>query len=246
MENKELQGKVILITGAGKGIGRIFALELLKSGASVGACSRNTNDLLRLAEEAKRFSGNLLTSCFDVRDFEATQKFVEEIEGNFKRLDFAIINAGITTENATIENSDLAKWSETIEVNLIGSLKTAKAVIPLLKKSKQGSIIFIGSGLGHRGLPGTSSYSSSKAGVSMLTRILAQELIDSNILVNELIPGPVNTEIDRGIVERHSSGSFSNEWKKEPEDIIPLLKYMLSFPVKGPTGQTFSLTRREI
>ena len=95
-------------------------------------------------------------------------------------------------------------------------------------------------------MPGTSSYSCSKSGLWMLTKILAQELIEYNILVNELIPGPVKTQIDRSIDESRTAKAFSNEWNKNPEDVLPLLNFMLSFDETGPTGQTFSLTRREI
>ena len=240
--------KVCLITGAGKGIGREFTLSLLRNGYSVAACSRTESDLINLSKqvEERMLSDKFICKSFDVRHFEATQSFIIDLENKFGRLDCVIINAGVSTENSTLENADLNKWIEAIEINLIGAAKTAKAVIPALKKKGSGNIIFIGSGLGHRGMPGTSSYSCSKSGLWMLTKILAQELIEYNILVNELIPGPVKTQIDRSIDESRTAKAFSNEWNKNPEDVLPLLNFMLSFDETGPTGQTFSLTRREI
>jgi len=111
-----------------------------------------------------------------------------------------------------------------------------------------GQIIMIGSGLGHRGVPKKTAYSVSKAGQWMLTRILAQELVDDNILVNEIIPGPVQTSIDRDIraAKTSVSSTFTTEWNKEPKDLLPLLEFLLSQGKNGPTGQSFSLARRDL
>ena len=118
--------------------------------------------------------------------------------------------------------------------------------IPLIEEAGAGKIIFIGSGLGHKGLPGTSAYACSKAGLWMLVRILAQELIEKGITVNELIPGPVITDIDRNIEGRQPTVSFANEWRKETKDVLPMVEFLLTQPDKGPTGQSFSLMRRDV
>jgi 3-oxoacyl-[acyl-carrier protein] reductase len=115
-----------------------------------------------------------------------------------------------------------------------------------LKQRGAGKIIFIGSGMGHRGSPSRSAYCVSKAGLWMLTRILAQELSTYGICVNELVPGPVKTDFIRGREQALSAASGGGEWFKEPEDVAPLAVFLASQPRDGPTGQTFSLARREL
>jgi len=116
----------------------------------------------------------------------------------------------------------------------------------ILKQRGAGKIITIGSGLGHRGYAGGSAYSCSKAGLWMLTRILAQELMQYKISVNELIPGPVQTSIDDNAKTSNSKvKSMESEWQKQPKDVVPLALFLASQPDIGPTAQSFSLMRRD-
>ena len=133
-------------------------------------------------------------------------------------------------------------------MNLVGAYYTAKAAIPHLKQRGGGKIIAIGSGLGRRGRAGRSAYASAKAGLSMLTRVLALELWPHNISVNELVPGPVLTERVAQSYAHDPQSVFQDdsEWVKTPEDVVPLAVYMATQPEKGPTGQTFSLMRRDM
>lgn len=115
------------------------------------------------------------------------------------------------------------------------------------KKQGGGKIITIGSGLGHKGREDNSAYSCSKAGLWMLTRVLSQELHKFNISVNELIPGPVITNMGNGSMkDSNSAFSISSEWIKEPEDVTNLALFMATQPLVGPTGQSFSLMRRNL
>jgi 3-oxoacyl-[acyl-carrier protein] reductase len=116
--------------------------------------------------------------------------------------------------------------------------------VPFLKANGAGKIITIGSGLGHRGIEESSAYACAKAGLWMLTRVLAQELQRFNISVNELIPGPVDTgrlsdAFREQIVDR------LGEWVKEPDDVVDLALFIASQPDVGPTAQSFSLMRRD-
>src|SRR5213596_3629801 len=108
-------------------------------------------------------------------------------------LDILVINAGVDLDPHTVEHSQTELWRTTLETNLTGAYLCAKAAIPHLRQRGAGKIITVGSGLGHRGAPATAAYACSKAGLWMLTRVLAQELAQDNISVNELIPGPVET-----------------------------------------------------
>ena len=123
----------------------------------------------------------------------------------------------------------------------------ARAAIPYLKARGGGKIITIGSGIGHQGRVGSSAYASSKSGLWMLTRVLAQELWEHNISVNELVPGPVNTRPTADSAKRQESSVFAidSEWIKNPEDVAPLALFLATQPDKGPTAQSFSLIRRD-
>jgi len=222
-----------------------MAKHLAEQGAIVHAFSRNENDLESLKQEISK--GTVGVHTGDIRDHQRLAQVAATIERQDGRLDVLIANAGADLENESIENSDVDKWQETVEINLIGTYKTIRSAVALLKKSANGKLILVGSGLGHRGLPKKSAYSVSKAGTWMLTRILAQELLEYGIAVNELIPGPVMTEIGRAVAPTDRITTvFTQEWNKTPEDLLPLLEFLLSQGPKGPTGQTFSLARRDL
>jgi 3-oxoacyl-[acyl-carrier protein] reductase len=199
-------------------------------------------DLVSLKAEAVE----ALIRQADVSVLAEVEDFAREVRDRYGKLDALFINAGITSRDMSVEESDGAEWDRVISVNLLGAYHTAKCLIPLVKKSDNGKIIFLGSGLGHRGKAGTSAYSCSKAGVRMLMNVLSEELLESGVAVNELVPGPVNTNIDTGKKEKHSSVGYINEWYKEPSDLLPLVDFLLAQPKGGPTGQTFSLARRVI
>ena len=116
----------------------------------------------------------------------------------------------------------------------------------IAKQRGAGKIITVGSGVGHRGYAGSSAYACSKAGLWMLTRVLAQELWPFNISVNELIPGPVVTEMSAQETPSNPGVSaIESEWVKTPDDVVPLALFLAMQPVKGPTAQSFSLMRRD-
>jgi 3-oxoacyl-[acyl-carrier protein] reductase len=145
-----------------------------------------------------------------------------------------------------VEDSDPEAWRTTLEVNLLGAYYCAQAAIPALKQRGAGKIITLGSGLGHRGMGGMSAYACAKAGLWMLTRVLAQELASSQISVNELIPGPVVTSM-AGAQAAQGQGVFAieGEWAKTPNEVVPLALFLATQPAIGPTAQSFSLMRRD-
>jgi 3-oxoacyl-[acyl-carrier protein] reductase len=170
-------------------------------------------------------------------------------EQTFGGVDIVIVNAGIEEAEQSIEETDIDSWRRVIDVNLTGAFLTVRAAIPRLAKRGSGNVIVIGSGIGRRATAGRASYGCSTAGVWILTRILATDLIDKNILVNELIPGPVRTHLlgDRAaVIDKGLIPATRAEWVKEPEDVVPLALFLASLPSNGPTGQTFALNRREI
>ena len=149
-----------------------------------------------------------------------------------------VANAGVAVEQRLIENSDPRLWRKTVDINLTGAYHTAHAAIPHLRKRGTGKIILVGSGQRNRAAPGFSAYSCSKSGLWMLTQSLAVELVEHNISVNELIPGPVKTDMTR------DAAIPPGEWFKDPEDVVPLALFLASMPDVGPTAQSYSLMRR--
>lgn len=244
---KTLEGKVAVITGAGRGIGKAVALAYAGAGAAVVCAARSQEELAETVRAITQAGGRALAVKTDVTDEQAVNRLFEKAAGHFGGIDLLLVNAGANYERATVENSLSAGWIATVQVNLFGAYYCMHAAIPYLKQRGAGKIITVGSGLGHHGFPGSSAYSCSKAGLWMLTRVLSQELLQYNISVNELIPGPVNTSIDDNAGTHKSVvKAIESEWHKQPEDVIPLALFLAAQPDMGPTAQSFSLMRRDV
>ena len=241
-QEPQLRGKIAIVTGAGRGIGRAIALAYARQGAAVCCAARSPGEVQETAEQIVAEGGRALAVRTDVADFASVERMVNETVETFGGLDIVVINAGVGGRKLPIEASDTQTWRTTIEVNLVGAYHCAKAAIPALKRRGGGKIIAVGSGLGQRGMAGVSDYACSKAGLWMLTRVLAQELAPHGISVNQLIPGPVLTQMTGAQMARNT---FEGEWAKSPEDVAPLALFLAAQPEPGPTGQSFSLMRRD-
>jgi 3-oxoacyl-[acyl-carrier protein] reductase len=240
-----LQGKRVVVTGAGSGIGRAVAVGYAAAGAAVACVSRGADSLRKTVDLIVQSGGLGLALPADVCDFAALERQCLAAYSAFGGLDLVLAAAGDASENRSVEQSDPKAFRRTLDVNLVGSFNCAKATIPLLKRSGGGQLIFVGSAMGRRAGPTRAAYAASKAGLSALVRVLAQELIEDSIAVNELIPGPVLTEFIAGREEQlRQAAPF--EWFKRPEEVVPLAVFMASQPRPGPTGQIFSLARREL
>lgn len=240
-----LLGKVAVVTGAGRGIGRAIAIGFGKAGAMICCAARTESEIKETSSLIQNDGGNSIAKVTDVTDYESVVNLFKYAADVYDGIDIVVINAGALTDRKVVEESKPEDWKKNIEVNLIGAYHTAKASILHLRKRGAGKIILIGSGLGHRGVPGRSGYACSKAGVWTLTRILAQELLKYNICVNELIPGPVQTAITKEDGNEFLSTTGESEWLKKPEDVVNLALFIAAQPLKGPTAQSYSLMRRD-
>jgi 3-oxoacyl-[acyl-carrier protein] reductase len=243
----QLGGQVALVTGAGRGIGAAIAAGFAAEGAAVGCLARTESEIETVAARIVEAGGRALAVRCDVTDEAAVQAATDVVAEAYGGIDTVVLNAGGNLDRSTVEAGEGAAWRATVELNLIGAYHGARAVIPHLRARGGGRMITIGSGLGQRGAPGLSAYAAAKAGLSMLTRVLAQELAADRISVNELIPGPVDTrDLDRDD-EGASSLLAANptEWLKRPEDVVPLAVFLAAQPLVGPTAQRFSLMRRD-
>jgi 3-oxoacyl-[acyl-carrier protein] reductase len=143
----------------------------------------------------------------------------------------------------------LAEWQTILDIDLTGVFVTAKAAVPALRAAGGGALIVLGSGAGRANTGGLGAYSAAKAGVTALCRVLAAELRNDRIAVNELVPGPVRTPaldiLSSGTEEERAERLRAiGEWLKEPEDVARLALYLATLPVDGATGQVFSLAGR--
>lgn len=237
-----LEGKVALVTGGGTGIGAAIAETFAGAGARVAVTGRRAAPLARTVQRITDQGGTALAACADVTDLAAMTSVVEKAADRFGRLDMVVANAGIQPEHRPVLEYPPGEWHQVLDVNLSGVWNTVKASAPVLIRGGGGSVIVIGSGMARVSGGGSGAYAVAKAGASALTRVLAAELRECGIAVNELVPGPVRTswtdsEAERRWIER-------GEWFKEPADVARLALFVAGLPSRGPTGQVFSLAGR--
>lgn len=244
---EKLDGKVAIITGAGKGIGKAIAIHYAKQGIKVSCIARTLIEVELTANQIKESGGDAIPISCDVTNYENLEAAMKKTFERYGRIDLVVVNAGTDCEKLPVDELNIEEWRRVIEVNLNGAFYTVKAAIPYLKRNGAGKIITIGSGMGHKGRADGAAYSCSKAGLWMLTRILAQELSEYQISVNELIPGPVNTDMGTdSMKDKRSAFSINGEWVKSPEDVTDLAVFLAGQPDIGPTAQSYSLMRRDM
>ena len=243
-----LKDKVALITGASSGIGQAIAVAWARAGAMVGCAARSVDGLADTVAEIEGFGGTALAVRTDVTDRSEVERMIAQTTSEFGGLDILLINAGGNLERNVVGEDDPDNWVATLQLNLVGAYYTAREAVPHMRARDGGRILLMGSGIGHRAAPGASAYAVSKAGLRMLTRVLAEELVEHDITVNEIIPGPVWTPAT--VQEHETTGwavaSIPNEWVKQPEDVVSLALFLACQPNPGPTAQSFSLLRRQL
>ncbi|MFT5526483.1 MAG: 3-oxoacyl-[acyl-carrier protein] reductase [Pirellulaceae bacterium] len=242
-----LSGKRAVITGGGRGIGRAMALAFANEGADIAVMARSQNELDEVAELVQEIGPKCHPARCDVTDFEQVDRTLLGIGESFGSIDILVNNAGGGDERTTVGDDDPNRWSDVIDLNLKSVYYVTRQALPYLRKSASAIVINVGSGMGHQPRIGNSSYNVAKAGLWMLTRCLSMELWDDNICVNELIPGPVHTELTKDIFpagEKHPA--MTSEFIKQPEDVTSLAVFLAEQGSNGPTGQSFSLARRPI
>ena len=243
--------QIVLITGAGTGIGQAIALTLAKQGFSLILCGRNHENLQKTKSQLKNSRNHYTHSC-DIRKKGDVKSALEE--NNIKSLYGLVANAGIGGENTYGEKD---RWNEVIETNLTGTYQTIQECLPLLKNddAPYKKIVILSSILARLGVPGYSAYCASKAGLLGLTRSFATEYSGENILINALCPGWVNTDMAQegidGFAETlniTSQQAYQEAMKhvplgkmSEPEEIAQLVGYLLSKQQTSLTGQTIDI-----
>ena len=192
---RSLEGRVALITGASRGIGRAIALELAECGATVAVNYRNNlsageqvrNDIRAIGCECELFQG-------DISDRQHARRLVRDVSDCFRRIDILVNNAGITRDRSIRKMTD-DDWAEVIDTNLSSVFYCTSAVLPVMIEQKFGRIVNIASFSGQAGNFGQANYAASKGGIIAMTKVLALELARYNITANVVAPGFTETEM---------------------------------------------------
>ncbi|KZB91198.1 3-ketoacyl-ACP reductase [Bacillus sp. VT 712] len=215
---QSLQGKVAIITGAGKGIGRATALDLAKEGVNLGLLARTETDLQAVAQEVEALGVKVAYATADVSSMEEVNKAVDYLYNQLGKADILINNAGIGKFGGFLELSP-EEWKQIIDINLMGVYYVTRAVLPQMIEKNGGDIINISSTAGQKGAPVTSAYSASKFGLLGLTESLALEVRKHNIRVTALTPSTVATEL--AYKENLTDGN--PEKVMQPEDLAEIM-----------------------
>ena len=243
----KLAGKVTVVTGGGRGIGRAIALGCARQGSDLCLVARTEPQIEAAAKEIRALGRRVLAVPTNVTDQLQVRTMAKHIEQTFGRVNVLFNNAGGGIERNAVAESDPDLWIKDLQANLIGAYLVTRALLPLMIGAGGGRIINTGSGMGHRPGAGNSAYHVGKAGLWMFTRCLAQEVWEQGIDVNELIPGPVETALTRGRMRVGAPPPFApSERVKPPEDVVPLALWLATQPPGGPTAQSFCLNRRPI
>lgn len=216
--SQSLKGKVALITGAGKGIGRAAAIALAKEGAHIALIARSEDSLKKVKAEVESFGVKAAYATADVASMDDVNQAVETLKGELGPTDILINNAGIAKFGKFLE-LDPQDWKQIIDVNLMGVYYVTRAVLPQMIERNSGDIINISSSAGQKGAPITSAYSASKFGLLGLTESLALEVRKHNIRVSALTPSTVATDlaIDQNLTDGNPDKVM------QPEDLAEFM-----------------------
>jgi NAD(P)-dependent dehydrogenase (short-subunit alcohol dehydrogenase family) len=221
----ELAGKVALITGAGKNIGRSIALELAAAGAAVGVNTRaSKEDAEKVAQEVRGAGGKAEVFMADIVDPKAVQAMIEGVVKRFGRLDFLILNASVRKETAFADMS-FEEWRSLISITLDGSFHCVKAALPHMIKAGGGAIVTLGGMTAMSGAKRRVHGSVGKFGLYGMTRALAKELGEHKIRVNCVAPGQMNTPRAPGRAVPDVSNVPLGR-RVEPEEIATTVRFL--------------------
>ena len=240
MADKKLQGRVAVITGASKGLGKAMALALADAGARVAVVSRNQDQLNAVADEIRAKGGEAHAFEADVAKEASVAALEQAVLSQMGKVQILINNAGVNVRKS-ITDFTLDEWNYVIGTNMTAAFLMCRSFVPHMKGSGYGRILNLTSTMSHVSLPGRAAYSGSKAGLLGMTRSIALELAPEGITVNGISPGPFATDMNTAITENPevNAAFIANvplgRWGKV-EDVGKLAVYLCSDEASFMTG----------
>ena len=238
-----LQGKVAIVTGASRGIGRAIAHGLAKEGADVVVAATTFENAGKVAGEIEQLGRKALAFALNVTEIGECEALVKTALEEFSKIDILVNNAGITSDNLLVRMKE-EEWDKVLDVNLKGAFNCIRASTKTLMKQRSGKIVNVTSVVGIIGNAGQANYCASKAGVIGLTKSVAKELASRNIQVNAVAPGYIETDMTKdlqGDVRQTLVNAIPLGRIGTPEDVAALVSFLASKNADYITGQIITV-----
>lgn len=240
---KLLEGKIALVTGASRGIGKAIARQFAEAGANVAfTYIHNKEKAEAVVSELEALGVKAKAYCCDASDFAATETLIKTVLADFGRIDILVNNAGKTADTLMMRMSE-TQWDEVIATNLKSVYNTIHACAPVMLKQRAGSIINMSSVVGIYGNAGQANYAASKAGIIGLTKSMAKELGSRGIRVNAIAPGFIETDMTAGLFDEMKDNTMKAIALRrlgKPEDVARCALFLASELSSYVTGQVLS------
>lgn len=232
-EDGDLDGRVAMISGGSRGLGRALARRFAEEGAAVSVCARGEDDLARVAEAVRSAGGRSVAVPADVSSARDVERWFEATEAALGTPDVVVNNASVLGPLVPVEDFPEDAWREVLEVNLTGAFLCARAAVPRLRRTR-GSIIHVSSGVGDHGRPEWGAYSVSKNGVEALSEMMAGELEEDGVRSNVVDPGAMRTEMRAAAYPEEDP-----ETLPRPYRVTDVFVHLASDRARGVTGRRF-------
>jgi 3-oxoacyl-[acyl-carrier protein] reductase len=238
-----LEGKVALVTGASRGIGRAIALAIAARGADVIVAARSVDAAAGTAEEIAKAGGRARAIALDIADDSSVDAAIKRALEEHATIPLLVNNAGITRDNLLMRMKT-EDWDQVIDTNLSGIYRICRSLVPSMVKARYGRIVSVTSVVARSGNPGQANYAAAKAGTEGFTRCLARELASRNITVNCVAPGFIDTDMTRKLTDEQRQTLLMQVPMRRlgtPEDVAAGVTYLLSEQASYVTGITLDV-----